>query len=116
MKNKGEIDENTIIIHGKAIKELQQLLENSDEIFIGKENREVFFQVKNAELSSRLLDGKFPEYQKVIPDSCKAEITCDVKSLQEALAQIMVMTEQPSFQINLSFKNRNQKNISECWE
>lgn len=89
-----------MVIHGKAIRELQKLLQGTSEFFIGEQNQEVFFKVGNAQLSSRLLDGRFPEYNKVIPssDEYTASLCLDRLELLKALEQVMVMTEQPAYQ------------------
>jgi len=94
------------VIHSKAIRELQRLLQESDEVSIGKEQKDVFFKVGNAELSSRLLDGKFPDFNKVIPKDFQTHFIIDRESFLSALRQVMVMTEQPSYQVKLSMENK----------
>ena len=97
----GSGDSGDIVVHAKAIRELQRIIEGDDELKIGVEQRDIFFQIGNAELSSRLLEGKFPEYRKIIPTESLIQIEVDRELLLNAFTQVMVMTEAPSFQIRL---------------
>ena len=88
-----------IVLHYKAIRELEKILDSDEDVLLGVEQRDIFFKVGNAELSSRLLEGKFPEYNKVIPINPSIKIEISRKNLMDALKEVMVMTEAPSFQI-----------------
>ncbi|MDH5719270.1 MAG: DNA polymerase III subunit beta [Spirochaetia bacterium] len=97
-------EEKDIVIHAKAIRELQRIIEGSSEIFLGVEKRDIFFRTPEAELSSRLLEGKFPDYRRVIPGEATITFSMEKNAFADALKQVMVMTEQPSHQIRLSVK------------
>lgn len=57
-----------IIVGRKTINELRKLLnEDSDEIEIKLSDSRIEFIVGSAKLSSRLIDGTFPDYEKAIP-------------------------------------------------
>ncbi len=98
----GGEDSGDIVVHAKAIRELLRIVDSAPELNIGVEQRDIFFQVGDAELSSRLLEGKFPDYNKVIPKTSTISIEVERDSLYNALRQVMVMTEPPSFQIRLT--------------
>ncbi len=98
----GSADNGDVVVHAKAIRELQKIIEGDQTIEVGVEQRDIFFRISQAELSSRLLEGKFPDYKKVIPES--AEFSFEIKRdlFMDAIRQVMVMTEQPSYQIRMS--------------
>lgn len=106
-----EAESRDIVVHKKAVHELLKLMDLDDDLKIGIQGRDIFFRVGNAELSSRLLEGKFPDYKKVIPDEIKINIEVEKEELQDALSQVSVMTEQPSFQVRMALED-NQLNLS----
>lgn len=94
--------EGDIVVHAKAIRELQKIMELDEFVYIGVEQRDIFFKVGNAELSSRLLEGKFPDYTKVIPKDFLISVEIERNILLDSIKQVMVMTEQPSFQVRMT--------------
>ena len=94
--------EGDIVVHAKAIRELQKIMMLDEFVYIGIEQRDIFFKVGNAELSSRLLEGKFPDYKKVIPTEFLISMEIERGVLLDSIKQVMVMTEQPSFQVRMS--------------
>ena len=57
-----------MILPRKALIELARLGEGEDEIILGKKENQAFFKVGETILSANLLSGKFPDYEKVIPE------------------------------------------------
>lgn len=104
-------DSKDIVIHKKAVHELLKLMDLDDDLKIGVQGRDIFFRVGNAELSSRLLEGKFPDYKKVIPGEININLEVSKSEYQDALSQVSVMTEQPSFQVRMSLED-NHINLS----
>ncbi len=102
-----ETDGADVVIHAKAIQELEKLLDMNENIQLGIQQRDIFFTIGDAELSSRLLEGKFPDYKKVLPEESEDSIilVLDRGKIFDSLRQVMVMTEQPSFQIRLILKD-----------
>lgn len=96
-----EPDSGDIVVHAKAIRELQRILDSDTDVRIGVQQRDIMFEIGDAKLSSRLLEGKFPDYKKVIPGDLQIEFDIDRESFFSALSQVKVMTEPPSFQVKL---------------
>lgn len=53
----------------------------------------VFFRVGNYEFSSALVDGKFPNYKRVIPAEQKAKVEIPTDEISAALKRISVMAD-----------------------
>lgn len=92
------------VVHSKAIRELQKLIDSAPVVKLGVEQRDIFFKIGDAELVSRLVEGKFPDYRRVIPESLSIEFTLNREDLLNALSQVKVMTEPPSFQVRLTLE------------
>ena len=100
-----EGDLSNIVLHAKAIRELECILDSDEEVLLGVEQRDIFFKVGQSELSSRLLEGKFPDYKKVIPPNPDIKLEISKKALLDGIKEVMVMTEPPSFQIRMLIKS-----------
>ena len=72
-ENKGDI---RLLVPASAMQDLLRVLpDDGDQIKITHDDQQVLFQVGDIELVSRLLDGKYPDYQKLIPKSFTAKAT-----------------------------------------
>ncbi|HRP68215.1 MAG TPA: DNA polymerase III subunit beta [Turneriella sp.] len=97
--------EGDIVVHAKAIREIQKLIDVSDEVLIGVEQRDLFVRVGDAQLSSRLLEGKFPDYKRVLPRELGVLLDINRNNLLNALQQIRPVTEPPSNQCRMILEN-----------
>lgn len=72
-KNKEDIQ---LLIPASAMHDLLRVLsDGDDEIQVTHDEQQVLFQVGDIELVTRLLDGKYPDYRKLIPATFSAEAT-----------------------------------------
>ena len=84
---------NDVIIPRKTILELQRLLEDSeDPVRIDFSGAQVRFVFGDVELISKLVEGKFPDYTRVIPKGYKNRFTVSREQLQKALQRAAIMT------------------------
>lgn len=95
-----------VVVHAKAIREIQKLIDVADEVMIGVEQRDLFVRVGDAQLSSRLLEGKFPDYRRVLPQDLAVQLELSRDKLIEALQQIRPVTEPPSNQCRMILDRR----------
>lgn len=83
-----------IIIPRKTIGELAKLLaETEDEIRIELSANQICFTLGDIVLSSRLIDGTFPEYEKVIPIDNDKKLKADVQTLINVIERVAVVSE-----------------------
>ncbi len=62
----------TMVIPARTLNELSRIISDEDEevlISIPSGRSQVIFHLKNVDVASSLLDGKFPDYQAIIPKS-----------------------------------------------
>jgi DNA polymerase III subunit beta len=95
-----------VVVHAKAIREIQKLIDVADEVMIGVEQRDLFVRVGDAQLSSRLLEGKFPDYKRVLPQETAVQLEMSRDKLIEALQQIRPVTEPPSNQCRMALEDK----------
>jgi DNA polymerase-3 subunit beta len=82
-----------VIIPRKTILELQRLLEDIDNpVQIDIANNQVKLAFADIELISKLVEGKFPDYTRVIPKGYKNDFTIDRVQLLHSLQRAAIMT------------------------
>lgn len=68
----GAMDPTEIVIPARTLNELARIITDEDEevlISIPRGRNQVIFHLKNVDVASTLLDGKFPDYNAIIPKS-----------------------------------------------
>ncbi len=96
----------SVIIPRKAVQELMRLLaddEQEAEIRIGSN----FIQVNTPEMrfTSKLIDGRFPEYQNVIPSGGNKTAVCDREALSQALNRVSILSNEKYRGVRLQFSD-----------
>lgn len=84
-----------VIVPRKGIQELVRLLENSEDslkVFLGSNHIRV--EVGDTRFTSKLIDGRFPDYNRVIPEDGSNVITADRESLRQGLARASILSNE----------------------
>ncbi len=82
-----------VIMGRKTIMELQRLLEeNDDPVLLEIANNQVKLTFADIELISKLVEGKFPDYTRVIPKGYKNNFTIGRDQLLRSLQRAAIMT------------------------
>lgn len=95
--------EHQVIIPLKTVSELYRLLGTGPSIKIAFKENQVAFDFGNIRLISRLIDGKFPNYEQVIPKECPHKLVTERESFLLAARRISLWTtpESPSIRFDL---------------
>jgi len=76
-----------VIIPAKTLAELNRLMADQQEpveININPNKSQIIFKLKNVELVSQLIQGTFPQYEQLIPQSSSTKATVDVSDFLRA--------------------------------
>jgi DNA polymerase-3 subunit beta len=79
-------NELSIIIPKKAIIEIQKLFLDQIEIFYDETN--LIIKSNNYYFFTRLINGKYPDYERIIPKSCKHMLKLNKKEMIESIKMI----------------------------
>ena len=83
-----------VIVPRKTIGEISKLVtEATDTIHIALSNNQIRFKIDKIELSSRLIDGTYPDYEKVIPTGNDKTLQADAKVLSNVVERVSVVSE-----------------------
>ena len=90
-------------VPARALEELGRLVrEDIEDIRIGVRANQVVFEVDGLALSSRLIDGQFPNYRQLLPEAYEHELTINREELLEVVRRISLMA-QKNAPLRLSF-------------
>ena len=81
------------IVHPKVLNIVAKHLSDEGNVSISIVDKIIFFKFANYELSSTLIDGQFPNYNRVIPASHTGEFVISKKEIDKAVKHISVMTD-----------------------
>jgi DNA polymerase III subunit beta len=92
-----------IIVPRKTILELRKLIEESeDEIQLALSETKIRFDVGNATLTSKLIDGTFPDYDRVIPTANDKVLEVKCKDFAEAVDRVATISTEKSRAVKLA--------------
>mgnify|MGYP002713137109 CR=1 FL=1 len=95
-----------VILPRKAVLELARLLSDSDDpITIDVSSNHIRFVMGETSFTSKLIDGKFPDYQRVIPSNTDKEILADRELLKQALMRTSILSNEKYRGIRFQFSN-----------
>ncbi|MCK5876012.1 MAG: DNA polymerase III subunit beta [Candidatus Marithrix sp.] len=102
-----------VIIPRKAVLELSKsLTDGDDEIEISFDDNHILFKLNNSlEISSKLIDGDFPEWQNVVPNDPDKIIIAEANTVKKALTRASILSNEKYKGVRLALSN-NQLKIS----
>ncbi len=84
---------NQALVPSRAMNEVLRLLEDADgDVHVRFSNNQVLFLTPDGiTLVSRLIEGQFPSYERVIPTECDKKLTLPTQSLQRAIKRAAIV-------------------------
>jgi DNA polymerase-3 subunit beta len=81
------------IIPARALQELTRLASGAEDVELGVHENYVIFSVGDVWLTTRRIDGQFPNYKQLLPETFEAEITTPRQPLLEVVRRAGVMAQ-----------------------
>ena len=100
-----------MILPTKAVSEMMRILGNEGDLKIYAQKNQVVFEMGQTMVSSKLIDGVYPNYRQVIPSGCDERVTIERELLLAALRRVSVVTTDKSNATRLTF-SANQLTIT----
>ena len=92
-----------VIVPRKTVGEIRKLIdETGDDVEISLSEAKIRFSFDDAVLTSKLIDGTFPDYQRVIPTGNDKEMTVNRKALSDAVDRVSAISSEKSRAVKLS--------------
>ena len=100
-----------VTVPGKALRELERLLQayqGTEPIALRFDPTQVVFELGHQRITTRLLEGAYPNYRQLIPPKFERQLTVDRKQLMAALERIGVLADLRNNIVKLSISGRGQ--------
>ncbi len=106
LKISGTPKEQKVIVPKKTLFELRKYLEEGEpgEMEIVLSDKHILFQEGSYILLSRLIDGRFPNYEEVIPRENPRSVSLDRELLQGAVRRVSILSDEKTHAIKLNFR------------
>lgn len=90
-----------IIIPSNTISEIIRIIPNESEgnIKITIEDGQIFFEINETQVVSRLINGKYPEYKHIMPKNYKTQVVLEKNVFQNAVKMASVFSSGKSSEI-----------------
>ena len=99
------IEEMSVTLPAKALRELEKMLQGYDDanpVILSFTRTMALFELGPQRLTTRLLEGQYPNYRQLVPKEFERSATVNRKALISALERIAVLAEQKNNIIKLS--------------
>jgi DNA polymerase-3 subunit beta len=99
-------EETRTILPKKTLSELSRLLADGDEdIRFSRTDSHIFFRIDGRLLVSRMIDGQFPAYERVIPKNNDKRIEFERDRIQSAIRRVALLSNERSRAVKFSLES-----------
>lgn len=99
------------IVPVKAVSEARRLLEGDGTLKITIGDKFCCFEASNFKLSSKLIEGNYPNYRSVVPSSFERIITLPVEALLSKVETVSLMLPDDTSSVVLNFTEKSKVTI-----
>jgi DNA polymerase-3 subunit beta len=92
----GDVPELEAIIPARALAELGRIAQSGDTVELGVHENQVVFAAEDVWLTTRRIDGQFPNYKQLLPETFEHELTLPRNELLEVVRRVGVMVQRTS--------------------
>lgn len=96
-----------VIVPRKGVLELQRLMSGEGELTIELGTNHVRIQLDGIRFTSKLIDGRFPEYERVIPQDTSNALSADRGVFKSALQRTAILSNEKYRGIRLIIRDNN---------
>ncbi len=95
LEGEAESSRQELILPRKTVLELSRLLADSDDpLLIELSSNQIRFKFGHINLVSKLIDGKFPDYERVIPATLKNVVALNRAALLQSMVRAAILTNE----------------------
>ena len=106
------LPEQQVIVPRKGVLELQRLMSGEGALVIELGTNHVRIQLDGIRFTSKLIDGRFPEYGRVIPQDTSNSMLADRETLRNAMQRTAILSNEKYRGIRLIMRNNGNEELS----
>ena len=98
----------SFVVPAQGLKEVEKILTDSDEgVAFTLGQKHILFQIGNATLVCRLLEGDFLDWRRVVPTNCPIKLTAHVSDLTSSIERVgLIVSEKYKSPVRCVFGNQ----------
>jgi DNA polymerase III subunit beta len=104
--NKKTLIDRSVIVPTKTIQEIKRMLEEEGNVQVQLGENQIMFEFAKSVVISRLIEGDYPSYKKVIPERTGIEVKVGRDDFLNATRRASIFTEQDSMAIKFGIKKK----------
>ncbi len=89
-----KLAEHQVIVPRKGVLELQRLMSGEGDLKIELGSNHIRIQLDGIRFTSKLIDGRFPEYERVIPKDTSNKLSADREAFRSALQRTAILSNE----------------------
>lgn len=93
-----------VLVPSKALTELQRLLSGADQVTLRLGEHDVTFEVGGVRLTSRLIEGEFPNYRQLIPSSYPNRLVVEKEPLLDAVRRVKLLVRDATTPVRIALR------------
>ena len=94
-----------VLVPSRALAELQRLLSGVDEIALWLGEHDATFDVAGVRLTTRLIEGEFPNYRQLLPSAYPNRLVVGKESLLSAVRRVKLLVRDATTPLRLSLRS-----------
>jgi DNA polymerase-3 subunit beta len=91
-----------VIVPKIVLTELVKYQFETNSLMVGFSKNQIFFAYDNIHVVSNLIEGRFPDYKKIVPEERNRWFTADKATLYSAIKRVSILVDESYNQIKLS--------------
>ncbi|MDQ3570059.1 MAG: DNA polymerase III subunit beta [Actinomycetota bacterium] len=93
-----------VLVPAKALAELQRLLSSVSEVDLSFGEHDATFDLAGVRLTTRLIEGEFPNYRQLIPSSYPNRLVVDKDEIQGALRRVRLLARDATTPVRMALR------------
>src|SRR5919108_558914 len=109
------VSETSIVIPARALNEVVRILGDVDDpidVILAQGRNQILFHLEGVDLVSRLIDGQFPNYQQVLPQSHTTRAVLDREELLRAVRPAALIAHESANIVKLQISSNGEAGIT----
>ena len=83
-----------VLVPSRALKELSRMIGDAEELILRLGERDAGFEVGHVPITTRLIEGEFPNYRGLIPQDHPNRLTVDRETLLDAVRRVRLLAQE----------------------
>jgi DNA polymerase-3 subunit beta len=107
LKLKTDHQLSTLLIPARSLIEVTKLARNAKTLTVGltPDEHQVVFVLEDLELVSRLIEGEYPDYKRILPDSYKTKVFLNRDEFSQAIKIVSVFARESANVVKFNIKS-----------